>query len=128
MPTHTFETAPRDLEVLFVPGGKGVEAGEEVINPILDFISERNPELSYLLSVCTGAALLARAGVLDGRNATTNKVSLRYLHPLIKLADSPSQPSARSPRSARKSTGLRMRDGWMMAISGRARESRPESI
>ena len=31
------------------------------------------PELQYLLTVCTGAGVAARAGVLDGKYATTNK-------------------------------------------------------
>ena len=31
----------------------------------------------YLLTVCTGAALAARAGLLDGKKATTNKVGTR---------------------------------------------------
>jgi transcriptional regulator GlxA family with amidase domain len=38
-----------------------------------DFIREKYPNLQYLISVCTGAGILARSGVLDGRNATTNK-------------------------------------------------------
>ncbi|KAH9875288.1 hypothetical protein J1614_004779 [Plenodomus biglobosus] len=59
-----------DLEVLLVPGGFGafVNTTEEI-----NFIRAVFPKLRYILSVCTGATLLARAGVLDGRRATTNK-------------------------------------------------------
>ncbi|KAI8634069.1 DJ-1/PfpI family protein [Xylariaceae sp. FL1651] len=70
-PTHTFATAPDDIEVLIVPGGPGVRAPD--VSPMTDFIRERYPKLRYLLTVCTGAGLAAKAGVLDGRRATTNK-------------------------------------------------------
>ena len=59
------------LDVLLVPGGFGTVpalADTELLN----FIRERAPA-TILASVCTGSALLARAGVLDGRRATSNK-------------------------------------------------------
>ncbi|KAJ0160602.1 Isonitrile hydratase [Colletotrichum tanaceti] len=72
VPTHTFQTAP-PLDVLIVPGGQGTRyAG---IATAVDFVRERFPSLRYLLTVCTGAGVAARAGVLDGRRATTNKMS-----------------------------------------------------
>lgn len=70
LPTHTFATAP-PLDVLFVPGGAG--GGPENVAALAGFIAERYPALEYLLTVCTGAGLAAMSGVLDGRNATTNK-------------------------------------------------------
>ncbi|KAI0485588.1 DJ-1/PfpI family protein [Xylaria cf. heliscus] len=70
-PTHTFDTAPDDIEVLIVPGGPGVRAPD--VSPMTNFIRDRYPKLRYLLTVCTGAGLAAKSGVLDGRRATTNK-------------------------------------------------------
>ncbi|GAW15760.1 hypothetical protein ANO14919_051800 [Xylariales sp. No.14919] len=70
-PTHTFATAPDDMEVLIVPGGPGVRAPD--VSPITDFIRDRYPKLRYLFSICTGGGLVAKSGVLDGRKATTNK-------------------------------------------------------
>jgi len=69
---HTFETCPK-LDFLIVPGGPGAreKLPEKQAAPIA-FIGERRAELSSLASVCTGAFLLARAGVLEGRRATTH--------------------------------------------------------
>ncbi|KOS22459.1 Isonitrile hydratase [Escovopsis weberi] len=72
VPTHTFATAPRDIQVLIVPGGRGTRdiAGT---HPVVDYIRETYPRLRYILTVCTGSVLLARAGLLDGKRATSNK-------------------------------------------------------
>ncbi|KAK2033236.1 DJ-1/PfpI family protein [Colletotrichum zoysiae] len=72
VPTHTFKTAP-PLDVLIVPGGQGTRYPS--ISAAIDFVRERFDSLQYLLTVCTGSGVAARAGVLDGRRATTNKLS-----------------------------------------------------
>ncbi|RYP26333.1 hypothetical protein DL767_008087 [Monosporascus sp. MG133] len=72
VPTHTFESAPRDIEVLLVPGGFGTRDRGNV-QPAVDFVRSAFPRLRYLLTVCTGSALVAMSGVLDGRRATSNK-------------------------------------------------------
>ncbi|KAH7101227.1 class I glutamine amidotransferase-like protein [Auriculariales sp. MPI-PUGE-AT-0066] len=74
LPTHTLENAP-DLDVLIVPGGGGTRMSAEKLQPYFDFVRERYPSLKYLISVCTGATILTRSGVLDGRKATTNKAA-----------------------------------------------------
>lgn len=62
----------RQFDILLVPGGRGTRV--EVDNPLLlRWIARQAPEASYVTSVCTGSALLARAGVLNGRRATSNK-------------------------------------------------------
>ncbi|KAJ7176327.1 class I glutamine amidotransferase-like protein [Mycena crocata] len=71
IPTHSFATVP-DIEVLLIPGGFGAEV-PEASDALIDFVREIFPKVNYLITVCTGAGLAARAGVLDGRNATTNK-------------------------------------------------------
>lgn len=73
VPTHTFADPPPDLDVLFVPGGVGTRAPEPLLAEMIDYIRDVYPSLDHLISICTGAGLVARAGVLDGRNATTNK-------------------------------------------------------
>jgi transcriptional regulator GlxA family with amidase domain len=66
-----------DIEVLIVPGGGGARKDRTVAE--IAFIKELYPKLQYILSVCTGAALLAKAGVLDGKTATTNKRSFAWV-------------------------------------------------
>ncbi|KAF7373014.1 Dj-1 family protein [Mycena sanguinolenta] len=71
VPTNSFADVP-PIEVLLIPGGFGAEV-PEASETTIAFIRDIFPSLKYLITVCTGAGLAARAGVLDGRNATTNK-------------------------------------------------------
>ncbi|RPA84289.1 class I glutamine amidotransferase-like protein [Ascobolus immersus RN42] len=81
LPTHTFATAPSDLEVLIVPGGIGTW-NEDAMPAVVEFVRDYAPRLKYILSVCTGSAILARAGVLDGKKATGNKSAWQMVTPL----------------------------------------------
>ena len=68
---HGLDDAPA-LDVLLVPGGLGTR--REVANDrLLGWLRERAGQASLVASVCTGSALLARAGILDGHRATSNK-------------------------------------------------------
>ncbi|MGC9537209.1 GlxA family transcriptional regulator [Streptomyces sp. UG1] len=54
---------------LVVPGGQGTRTP----NPgLVEWLREHGPRAERLVSVCTGAILLAAAGLLDGRRATTH--------------------------------------------------------
>ncbi|KAJ9645845.1 hypothetical protein H2201_008202 [Coniosporium apollinis] len=72
VPSHTFSAPPPELDVLLVPGGLGTR-DETNIAPAMEFIKEVFPRLKYLITVCTGSALVAKTGLLDGKRATTNK-------------------------------------------------------
>ncbi|MEZ5549309.1 MAG: DJ-1/PfpI family protein [Pseudomonadales bacterium] len=66
-----------DVDILLVPGGIGTR--KEAANPaLLTFLRNVYPQLDLLASVCTGAGLLAAAGLLEGRRATTNKLSFAW--------------------------------------------------
>jgi putative intracellular protease/amidase len=68
---YGFADAP-PLDVLLIPGGFGTIPQLE--NPaMLDFLRARARDTAIIASVCTGSALLARAGLLDGLRATSNK-------------------------------------------------------
>lgn len=70
LPEHHFEnTLPIDL--LVVPGGFGTRPLLED-GPTLDWIRSVATHAQQVTSVCTGALLLARAGLLKGRRATTH--------------------------------------------------------
>ena len=69
-PAHTLADCPRP-DVLLIPGGYGTR--REMHNEVLtDWIRQRAEEVELLLSVCTGALLLAKAGLLEGLSATTH--------------------------------------------------------
>ena len=66
-----FDDAPA-LDVLLLPGGVGTFP--ELENAaLMKFLRERSTAAQITASVCTGSALLAKAGVLDGHRATSNK-------------------------------------------------------
>lgn len=68
---HSFDSAPQ-FDLLLVPGGLGTMT--ELENPaMLEFLERQCEGAQLVASVCTGSALLARAGVLDGYRATSNK-------------------------------------------------------
>lgn len=76
-PDYTLEATPA-LDILVVPGGWGTRT--EIKNEkLLRFISERGRAVETLTSVCTGAMLLGKAGLLDGRRATTHWRSLAWM-------------------------------------------------
>jgi transcriptional regulator GlxA family with amidase domain len=79
-PDVPLEDCP-DLDYLLVPGGAGTR--KEVDNPdLIDFIARQGRQCQAVLSVCTGAFLLHRAGLLAGRRATTHWNSLDRLRAL----------------------------------------------
>ena len=63
--------AAEELDTLLVVGGPGAEAAAE--SPaLLDWVRERAARARRVASVCTGAFVLAAAGLLDGRRAVTH--------------------------------------------------------
>jgi transcriptional regulator GlxA family with amidase domain len=77
LPDRTLEDGP-DLDVLVVPGGWGTRRGMQN-DRLLAWIVGHSRRVGTLASVCTGALLLGRAGLLDGRRATTHWRALDLL-------------------------------------------------
>jgi transcriptional regulator GlxA family with amidase domain len=78
VPEHDLDSCP-PLQLLVVPGGWGSRT--EVNNVcLIEWIRRRAAEVETLASVCTGSFLLAQAGLLNGRRATTHWRSLERLH------------------------------------------------
>jgi len=66
------------LDLLLVPGGMGTR--REVDNEkLLTWLKEQAKNSDLVLSVCTGSALLAKAGLLDNRKATSNKIAFNWV-------------------------------------------------
>lgn len=77
MPDTDLQSAP-PLDLLLIPGGLGIR--QEVDNKtLLAWIKQRSLSAEITLSVCTGAALLAKTGLLDHRKATSNKEALSWV-------------------------------------------------
>ncbi|SEP48166.1 cyclohexyl-isocyanide hydratase [Methylobacterium sp. ap11] len=71
-PTCTIDECPRDLDVLFVPGGLMGSVACMKNPAILDFLADRGSRSRYVTSVCTGGLVLAAAGLLRGYEATAH--------------------------------------------------------
>jgi cyclohexyl-isocyanide hydratase len=80
LPTHDFASAPQ-ADILCVPGGHGVtEALGDAAT--IDFVARQAAGAQWVTSVCTGAFLLGRAGLLAGKRATTHW-AYTHLLPLV---------------------------------------------
>lgn len=88
----------QQFDILLVPGGMALLLASRkeapltkshglIIGPgarpdqcpkdLLEFIKLQTPNAKYVLSVCTGAWILAMSGILDGKQATTNKKAFK---------------------------------------------------
>ncbi len=70
--SEKLDTIKKGVNVFLIPGGWGTRP--EVNNvALIALIKEIAAASNHVLTVCTGTALLARTGLLDGRKATSNK-------------------------------------------------------
>jgi transcriptional regulator GlxA family with amidase domain len=76
-PAYTLHDCPPP-DILLIPGGRGTRP---LMNntALLDWIRAQSERVELLLSVCTGALLLGKAGLLDGLEATTHHSALEEL-------------------------------------------------
>ncbi|WP_229367881.1 DJ-1/PfpI family protein [Fibrisoma limi] len=90
VPTYDLTDCPQP-DIVVLPGGK---TGPFINNkPLIDWIKRSSERAEVMLSVCTGAGLLAKAGLLDGKQATTFH---SYIEPLQRAT-----PKARILRDTR---------------------------
>ncbi|MFF8191195.1 GlxA family transcriptional regulator [Streptomyces bobili] len=88
VPDTALADAP-DAHTLLVPGGQGTRGPDPRLT---DWLCEHGPRAERLVSVCTGAILLAEAGLLDGRRVTTHWAyagTLARNHPAIEVDAEP---------------------------------------
>ena len=78
-PTHTFETAEENPDIVFVPGGTKATFDLMSDAETLSFLQARASNAKWITSVCTGALVLGAAGLLDGYQATTHWAAVDLL-------------------------------------------------
>lgn len=76
-PDRTFSDSLQP-DILIIPGGLGTRP---LMNhpPVIDWIKTSSQSAELVLSVCTGSLLLAKAGLLEGLEATTHHLALELL-------------------------------------------------
>lgn len=85
--THGCDEVSGDIDTLVVPGGPWIERA--CAEPqLVEWLQKMAPRVRRLVSVCTGAFLLARAGLLENRSVTTHWMycdRLAALHPSLRI-------------------------------------------
>jgi putative intracellular protease/amidase len=77
---HSLAELP-DPDVVVVPGGPG-EVAARAGEPVLEWLREAHEHTTWTTSVCTGSLILAAAGILDGKRATSHWLALGTLREL----------------------------------------------
>ena len=93
-PSHTFNTCPQP-DILVIPGGGGRRADgstfgtrKEMHNEtLLAWVNQLYPKTEHVLSVCTGALILAKAGLVENIAATTHHLALDELRQVAPTAE-----------------------------------------
>ena len=78
-PSATFEECPKELDILFVPGGTNGTLAAIRDPATLGFVKDRGQRARFITSVCTGSLVLGAAGLLRGYKATSHWLTLPFL-------------------------------------------------
>lgn len=84
-PDHIVADMPQP-DILLIPGGSGTRAFLDN-QPFLDWLAGQRDKAERILSVCTGARLLAQSGLLDGLDATTHHTAFDHVRQLAPHAN-----------------------------------------
>lgn len=80
--TTTFLDCPKNVDVLFVPGGVPGTFALMEDQEVITFLKEQGKTAKYITSVCTGSLILGAAGLLKGYKATSHWSTLDTLSKL----------------------------------------------
>ena len=92
VPDHSFATAP-PIDILIVPSAEGSMTVDLENEEMMTWVRERGEEAAFVVSLCDGAFVLAAAGLLDGKQATTfpsDIARMREMFPTVDVLDGPS--------------------------------------
>ncbi|KAG1702133.1 hypothetical protein DVH05_009925 [Phytophthora capsici] len=84
--THGFEDVTEHIDILVIPGGSPGRLVMQKNEAFMKFLAGVAKAATHVLTVCTGSAILATAGLLDGKRATTNKMAYQSVveaHPTV---------------------------------------------
>ena len=121
LPDHDLASAP-GIDILVIPGGFGSRALLED-QPMLAWVRQAAAAAVRVTSVCTGALVLAKAGLLGGRRATTHwgaLTTLAELDPTIRVDAAARVVDDGIVTSAGVSAGIDMAFAVVEAMHGRA--------
>lgn len=76
--TNLYTSEKGKEKIFLVPGGIGTRENIQD-NNFINLIKNFSSQSKYILSICTGAALLAKTGMLNGKRATTNKRAFNWV-------------------------------------------------
>jgi len=77
-PNYAIDEDP-ELDALLIPGVYPGSQYARDSSKIIDYVKRTYPKLKHIVSICTGAQVLAEAGILDGKRATTSKFAWREI-------------------------------------------------
>lgn len=124
-PNYEFADAP-EADILVVPGGGIKDAWK---NPkLLDWIRERSTKVKVVMSVCSGAFILGKAGLLDGIPATTTaslRPQLAQMFPTTKVSDKRFVDAGKIVTTAGLSAGI---DGTLYLIEQQSGRKQAEAV
>ena len=83
IPTHTYDNAPHDLDVLFI-GGVPIDFRPPQAER---YMREASKSIGLIFTTCVGSLWLASSGALDGKKATTNRLALGFARSLYPEVD-----------------------------------------
>ncbi|GMF10242.1 unnamed protein product [Phytophthora lilii] len=84
--THGFEDVTEHIDILLIPGGSPGRLAMQNHEGFVKFLKAAAEGATHVLTVCTGSAILATTGLLDGKRATTNKIAYKRVveaHPTV---------------------------------------------
>ena len=123
--THAFDETPSP-DIVLVPGGPG-SASAARDEGLLSWLRTVSPGADWTASVCTGSVVLAAAGLLEGRRATTHWSSLRLLR-VVRDADVIARARADAEELVGEDPTLETWPGLATAVRARLAEVDPEFL
>lgn len=84
LPDFSFGVHP-NIDILVIPGGVGTKS-EMIKEDVLEWISENHRNSKITMSVCSGARLLGKLGLLDGLECTTHHEVMEHLQKIAPKA------------------------------------------